>query len=43
MSGHIAKKGSSSELCSAIREYDDELNDFYCRIDTYDFSTERNS
>ena len=43
MSGHKGKKGSSSGLCSAIREYDDELNDFYCRIDTYDFSTEINS
>ena len=32
-----------SGLCSATREYDDELNDFYCRIDTYDFSTENNS
>ena len=43
MSGHKEKKGSSSGLCSATREYDDELNDFYCRIDTYDFSTEINS
>ena len=43
MSGHKGKKGSSSELCSATREFYDELNDFYCRIDTYDFSTERNS
>ena len=25
MSGHKGKKGSSSELCSATREYDDEL------------------
>lgn len=43
MSGHKGKKGSASGLCPATREYDDELNDFYCRIDTYDFSTERNS
>ena len=43
MSGHMGKKGSASGLCSATRVYDDELNDFYCRIDTYDFSTERNS
>ena len=43
MRGHKGKKGSSSGLCSATREYDDELNDFYCRIDTYDFSTENNS
>ena len=43
MRGHKGKKGSSSGLCSATREYDDELNDFYCCIDTYDFSTENNS
>ena len=43
MSGHKRKKGSGSGLCSATRECDDELNDLYSRIDTYDFSTERNS
>ena len=32
MSGHKGKKGSSSGLCSATREYDDELNDFYCLL-----------
>jgi len=42
-SGRNGEKNSGSGLSSDTRMYANELNDFYCRFGTYDFSTERNN